>query len=312
MPRPPLRPIALAAALAIGWSLPASAATLEVGAGKRYPLPSAAALAARDGDRIVIAPGHYADCAVWRADNLTIEGAGPDATVIAGKTCGYKALFIIDGGNVTVRNLTLAHARAPDFNGAGIRAEGGDLTVDHVRFLDNQDGILSTGAATAVIRVSDSEFLGNGSCAGSGCAHGIYAGAIALLQVERSRFFETQAGHHIKSRALRTEVLDCDLADGADGTSSYAIDVPNGGAVLVRGTRIQKGPRSENRSAAIMIGAEGVTHPTPGIVIERNQFTVEGDYSAYLADNRSVTPALLRGNTLHGSALGLRGPGSVD
>ena len=41
----------------------------------------------------------------------------------------------------------------------------------------------------------------------------------------------------------------------------------------------------------------------------------KGDRVALVAETGLVaemTPALLRGNTLHGSALGLRGPGSVD
>ena len=44
---------------------------------------------------------------------------------------------------ITIRNLTLTRARVADFNGAGIRAEGGDLTIEHVRFIDDQDGILA-------------------------------------------------------------------------------------------------------------------------------------------------------------------------
>jgi hypothetical protein len=52
------------------------AATLEVGAGKPYKQPSAAAAAAHDGDHIVIAAGSYFDRAVWKANRLTIESAG--------------------------------------------------------------------------------------------------------------------------------------------------------------------------------------------------------------------------------------------
>ena len=54
-----------------------------------------------------------------------------------------KALLITNGNNITIRNLTLQRARVPDQNGAGIRAQGNNLTIDHVRFLNNQDGILA-------------------------------------------------------------------------------------------------------------------------------------------------------------------------
>jgi hypothetical protein len=288
------------------------AATLEVGAGKPYPLPSAAAAAAHDGDHVTIAAGTYTDCAVWKASNLTIEGAGADATVITGPACAGKGLFIVQGNAITIRGLALTNAHVADFNGAGIRAEGGDLTVEHVRFANNEDGILAGTLPGRTITVRDSIFVGNGTCQGAGgCAHGIYVGHIALLRVERSRFFETRAGHHIKSRALRTEVADCDLADGANGTSSFAIDVPNGGAVAVRGSHIQKGPKSGNHTAAIMIGEEGSIQPTPEIVVERNTFLGDGGYGSVLVDNRTTAGAVLKGNTLRGGATALRGNGSV-
>ena len=304
----------LAGLLAVsGLSVPATAATLEVGPGKTYAMPSDAAAVAKDGDHILIAAGEYFDCAFWRADNLTIEGAGMDATAVSEKSCGGKAIFVVDGNNITIRNLTLSKSRVPDFNGAGIRAEGGNLTVEHVRFLNNQDGILSSSIPTANIIVTDSEFIRNGTCqGGGGCAHGIYIGAVALLHIERSKFFETREGHHIKSRAARTEVIDCDIADGAKGTASYSIDVPNGGAVLARGNHIQKGPNSENHTAALMIGAEGVTQHTPEILVENNTLLVEGTYTSYLVDNITATEAVLRGNILKGNAKALLGDGTVE
>jgi hypothetical protein len=290
---------------------PARAATLEVGASKSFAQPSAAAAAAHDGDRIVIAAGSYFDCAVWKANNLTIEGAGPDATVITDKTCMGKALFITQGNNILIRGLTLTRARVPDFNGAGIRAEGGDLTVQNVHFINNQNGLLAANEPGKKIVVSDSVFMRNGTCENSGCGHGIYVGDLALLRLERSKFFETRQGHHIKSRANRTEVIGCDIADGPNGTASYDIEIPNGGAVLVRDNKIQKGPKSENHRAAVMIGAEGITQPTPEITVEHNTFLVDGDYNSFLVENLTATEARLVGNILQGNAKALHGDGTV-
>jgi hypothetical protein len=304
-----------AAALALLLALPAlsAAATLDVGKGKKYPAPSAAAAAAQDGDHIVIAPGEYFDCAFWRANNLVIEGAGPDKTVITDKACGGKALFVTDGNNITIRNLTLTRARVPDFNGAGIRAEGGDLTVEHVHFVNNQDGILAADNPKATIVIRDSEFTRNGTCeGGGGCAHGVYVNAIKLLRIERSTFSETKQGHQIKSRAARTEVIDCNISDGPKGTSSYAIDVPNGGSVLLRGNTIEKGPKSENHTAALIVGEEGVTQRTQEITVENNTFQVDGDYNSFLVDNMTATEAKLKGNKLLGNAKALHGDGDVE
>jgi hypothetical protein len=315
--QPARRPVRLTVALALLAALvaggPAGAATLEVGAGKPYPAPSDAAAVAHDGDRVVIAAGEYFDCAVWHASNLVIEGAGPAATVITDKTCQGKALFVLDGDNTTVRNLTLTRARVPDGNGAGIRAEGGSLTVAHVRFVNNQNGILAAPMPQASILISDSEFLRNGACEGSGCAHGIYVNALKLLRIERSKFLETKQGHQIKSRAARTEVIGCDIADGPTGTASYSIDIPNGGAVLVQDTRIEKGPKSENHVAGVIVGEEGVTQRTPEIRVERNVFQVDADYPSNLVRNLTATEAALQGNRLVGaSAHALLGDGTVQ
>jgi hypothetical protein len=304
--------ILVLATLTVCLSHLAHAATLEVGTGKKYPVPSAAAAVAHDGDRVTIAAGTYTDCAVWTANDLTIEGASSDATVITGTPCAGKALFIAQGNHITIRRLALTGARVPDFNGAGIRAEGGDLTVEHVRFANDEDGILAGALPGRTIIVRDSEFIGDGTCEGSGgCAHGVYVGNVALLRVERSRFLQTRQGHHIKSRAQRTEVIGCTLQDGPDGTSSFAVDVSNGGAVVLRGNTIEKGPKSENHTAALMIGAEGVTQPTPEIIVEDNHFRVDGNYNSYLVYNLTATAAVLRGNTLQGNAMALHGDGSL-
>ncbi len=290
----------------------AIARTLEVGPDKPYMAPSLAAADAKDGDRILIGPGEYFDCTVWQANNLVIEGAAPDAkTVITDKTCQGKAIFVIAGNDTTVRNLTLTRARVPDMNGAGIRQEGRNLTVEAVKFIDNQDGILGAPSPGSRIIVRDSQFLQNGVCAPV-CAHGIYVNEVDLLRVEHSRFFETRQGHHIKSRALRTEVIGCDIADGNNGTSSFLIEVPNGGSLVVRDSTLEKGPRSENHTTAISIGAEGVTHPTQELIVDNNKFRNDGDYPTVFVRNLTATPAILKGNKLAGRATALAGDGSAE
>jgi hypothetical protein len=292
-----MRPAALLLVLLLLPGMPrAEARVLEVGPGRPFSLPSAAAVA-RPGDVIRVAPGTYDDCAVWRADGIVIEGEDFERVTIANRICNEKGVFVIPGNDVTVRGLTLAGARSANGNGAGIRAEGVNLTVERVRFLRNENGILHAGVRRGALIVRDSVFVGNGSCE-LDCAHGIYAGPLQLLRVERSRFLATRVGHHVKSRAYRTEVLECDIEDGPEGTASYLIDVPNGGAVLLRGNRLSKGPRSSNRSTAVSIGAEGVDRPTPEITIESNVFTLEGNYRTVFVTNHSAMPAFLRGNSL--------------
>lgn len=286
--------------------------TLEVGPGKQYKLPSAAIRAAKDGDRILIDAGEYVDCAVAIANNLTIEGAGRDASsVMTGKICADKGILVTVGADITVRNLTLSHARSPSHNGAGIRAEGRNLTVERVRFIDNENGILAAAQPEGTLLVRQSEFFRNGSCEGP-CAHGIYANNLKLVRIEYTRFTGTQHAHHIKSRAQRLEVIGCAIDDGPDGTASYEIEEPNGGSLLVRDTAFEKGPMSENRTAIIMIGDEQITQPTQEITIENNQVRNDGGYLTVFVDNMTKTEAVLKDNQLTGVIDPLKGPGKVE
>ena len=292
-----------------GSNPPSQAKVLEVGPGKPFALPSQAAAMATDGDHIKIAAGTYTDCAIWRANHLLIEGIGP-GVVISDKTCMGKGVFVIIGNDVTVRELTLARARVPDENGAGIREEGRNLTVEHVKFLENENGILADSSPNSTVIIRDSDFERNGRCA-EFCAHGVYIGHAALLRVEHSRFFETRQGHHVKSRAARTEVLDNQIADGAIGTSSYLIDAPNGGSLVVRGNKLEKGPNSENPKVAIAIGEESVRQPTDEIIVERNVLKNDGNYETALIWNVTKTPVMLSANTLIGPIVPIKGEDEV-
>jgi hypothetical protein len=283
---------------------------LQVGANKEFKMPSAAAADAQDGDRVEIQPGEYFDCAILRANKLVVEGVGdPDKVVVTDKACQGKALFVTIGEGITIRNLTLTRARVPDGNGAGIRGEGKNLVVDGVRFVNNQNGILSGTSGGSMI-VRNSVFDRNGTC-DAACAHGLYVGELDLLRVEQTRFTGTKQGHHIKSRAMRTEVSGCTIQDGPNGTASYEIEIPNGGSVVVVGNTIEKGPKAENHSAAIVIGAEGVTHPTREITVENNTFRNDGPWETAFVNNQTATEAALRGNQLFGRVKPLRGDGSV-
>ena len=299
--------------LCVALAVSASAATLEVGPGKQYAAPSAAIAAAGNGDTVLIYPGQYFDCASVVSSGLIIAGKGDAASIVmTDKACAGKGLLVIDAPNVTVRNITLQRARVPDGNGAGIRMEGGSMTVDGVHFVNNQNGILTAADPSWTLTVRNSLFDHNGACKDA-CAHGLYAGAIGHVVVEHSRFIGQKLSHSIKSRAARTEVIDCDIEDGPDGTSSYLVEAPNGGSLIVRGSKLEKGPHATNHSAAIVIGSEGVTQATPEIVIENNDFTNDmAEHRTFFVNNDTATEAVLRGNHLHGSVDPLEGDGTVN
>ena len=309
MPAGQIRLASLLLAIGLSLAVPADAKTLLVGANQEIKLPSAAAAIARNDDKIVIDPGEYFDCAIWNANGLTIEGKG-DGVIITDKACGGKGLFVVDGDNTTVRNITFTRARVPDGNGAGIRLEGANLRVEHSRFINNENGILSNQSPKSTIVIIDSEFARNGKCEPD-CAHGIYINEVALLHIERSKFTETKTAHNIKSRALRTELIGNEITDGEKGTSSYLVELPNGGTLIMTNNILQKGQDSSNHGTAVSIGAEGVTHRTAELTISGNKFTNDQNRETVFIRNMTATEAVLTGNTFKGKVVPLVGDGSV-
>jgi hypothetical protein len=285
---------------------------LVVGAGQTFERPSDAALVAQPGDTVQILPGRYVDCAVWTRDGVTIEGKG-DGVVLADLSCEREAIFVIAGANVTVRNVTFTGAHVINHNGAGIRAQGANLTVENVRFIKNEEGILSGENLASTIIVRDSYFSGNGTCIAA-CAHGIYAGRIARLVVEHCEFVGQHQGHHIKSRAERTEILDNIVRDGPDGTASYLVDLPIGGSALIRGNRFEKGPHAENKITTISVGGEmpeQQNRPGP-IDIQNNAFVNDTGVPTVFVRNYGAVPVHLQDNRLSGAVTPLVGKGSVE
>jgi hypothetical protein len=266
---------------------------------------------AREGDSVLIAAGSYTDCAVWRAPRLTIAAEG-GTVVLSGPVCAGKALFVTAAPELTISGITFRGATAASGNGAGIRAEGGALTIRRSRFEGNENGILTANAPDATLLIEDSVFLGNGALRdGQDCAHGVYAGRLGALVIRRSRFEATRVCHHVKSRAARTEVVDSQILDTPEGNASYLVDVPNGGDLLLRGNLLRKGPRSGNPGTAIAIGFEGVTQPTASLRILDNRFENLLAQSTAFVRNRSTVAAELAGNALSGRVVALEGPGRV-
>jgi hypothetical protein len=286
------------------------AAVLDSGEGKPFRTPSSAIARAKDGDTVRVAAGVYEDCATIKQNNLTLEGAGGEVTM-RGKTCDGKAILIVKGSGVTIRGLTLANAKVENGNGAGIRAEGAALLVENTRFVDNENGILGANDPKVSIRVIDSVFIGNGQCRPD-CAHGIYAGHSASLRVERSKFFRQNEGHHIKSRAAVTEIVECRIADGPLGTASVLIDIPNGGTVLIEKNEMLKGPMASNQANTIMISAEGEDNPRGPIIIRDNRFINAMPRGTSFVHNFGLAPVQLSGNVLSGQVTPLEGIGTVE
>jgi len=233
---------------------------ISVGPTARIHSIATAAALARNGDTIEIAAGDYPqDVAIWTQDNLTIRGmsdknGGRVRLLANGASAEQKAIWVVRGGKVLIENIEFSGARVADKNGAGIRFEEGDLTLRHCRFIDNENGLLSSGAPNATLTIENSEFARNG--AGDGYSHNLYVGAIKTLRVTGSYFHHANGGHLLKSRALKNYILYNRLTDETSGHASYELEFPNGGMAYVIGNIIEQSATTENPTL-ISFGAEG-------------------------------------------------------
>ncbi len=228
---------------------PAAARVLDVGPHAALASIGAAARNARDGDTVHIAAGTYYECAVWGASHLTIEGDGP-ATVMTDNACQGKAAFVIDGNDVTVRNLVLTRVRVADGNGAGIRGEGRDLTLEGVSFVNNQYGLL-VGDTGGTLRLLHCLFEDNGSSLDGRPTHAISAAGLDLLEIEDSRFSHERAGDYIIAHAGRIAIATSRFSDEGDRMTG-PLAMLTASSIVLNGNTIDLGRAAAERPGAFL------------------------------------------------------------
>lgn len=275
-------------------SFPAFAATLEVGPDREFKTLGAAVQASKAGDTILIDPGVYKDDFAIIHHPLTIEAIGGYAVLNAGQSIPNGKGILIANADLTVRSLIFYGSKVPDRNGAGIRYQKGKLVVEDCIFQENENGILGNSSSSGQIIIGDSVFQENGY--GDGYSHGIYIGKIASLTVENSHFISTRTGHHIKSRAARTTITGSRIEDG-EASSSYAIDLPNGGINKIVDNTIIQGSQPENR-IIISIGTK-VSWTANETMIAANQFANLATKGVAVR-NALTEPVAINGNTFYG------------
>jgi len=246
----------------------ASAATLSAGPGEKFAKPSQAIAAAEEGDVIEIAAGQYpGDVATIAANKLIIRGLGKERVKIPadGKNAGGKAIWVTTGGDITIENIDFSGTRVPDHNGAGIRAEGANLTLRNCRFYDCEDGILG---GNGQMLIEHCEFAHCGPVANP-ATHSLYIGQNCTKLIFQYNYStDVIQGHLLKSRAKESWILYNRLSDEA-GTGSAVADFPNGGYVVLIGNILQKGVNAQN-TRVVAYGMEGIKHEHNALFVVNN------------------------------------------
>jgi hypothetical protein len=116
-------------------------------------------------------------------------------------------------------------------------------------------------------------------------------------------------GHNIKSRALATRIENNQIYDGegyaavscrAD-SSSFAIDIPEGGVATISGNQIFQGPATQNNKM-IAYGEESLPFDRNRLSISKNVFTNSAPNATGVYDPKCV-PVQLADNVFQGVAI---------
>ena len=295
--------------------------TLKVGPGALYHTISAA-VAVADSDAnpadfyvIEVAPGTYTNdfSAVTRPMMLEVNPAKIGRAVILKATVPLpnEKGIILANADLTVNGLTFEGAEiANDLggNGAGIRDQNlstpATLIVENSSFINNQEGILTGYNSAQSISIINTTFKNNGNPNQSYFQHALYVNYAGSLSVSSSTFCGQLIGHDIKSRAMMTTISDNQLYDGqADpalgcrsGSSSLAIDLPNGGIATIAGNAITQGAASQN-DKMVDYGEEGLLYSANSLLVSDSSFTNIGANPATAIYDPYCVPVQLAGNT---------------
>lgn len=220
---------------------------------------------------IAISAGRHRDCAVQSAGEIAYLASEPGKAVFDGRTCEGKAALVLRGRGASISGLVFQNMRVPDFNGAGIRLEQGNLTVAQSWFKDSEQGILAGNDENARIVIDKSTFSRLGTCEGpGGCAHSIYIGNYGHLRVTRSRFEEGRGGHYVKTRSARVDIAASSFDDSKGRGTNYMIDLSDGSTGQISNNWFVQGKDKENYSAFITVAPENHEHSADGLVVTGN------------------------------------------
>ncbi len=282
--------------------------TVGTGSGFGFSTLASAVAASANGDIIQVQAGTYTNDFAAINTSITIEGVGGMVNLVATTTPLQQKGILIIGGNspgptVTLDNISFSGAAissASGGNGAGIRYQSGNLTIDNCNFQNNQDGLLANPDPNGSITINHSEFANNGNASppSSGTEHNLYVGAIQQLTIDNSTFTNPITGHDIKSRALNTTIRNSIIAD-PNGTGSYQIDLPNGGNAIIQNNTIEKGPGAQNHSF-ISFGEGGSLASNSALSVTGNTVINDTGGAATLLANHTGVTASVTNNTVYG------------
>ena len=313
--------VAMAAAIAVAAGPAAAGRTLCVGPTSGcFPQLQPATAAAADGDTIKIAPGTFAG-GITIDVNLTLEGAGAEATVISG---GSPVLTIGVAGATTEPTVTLKRvtitggvAVTNPTDPAGRRDFGGGILIPWA----------ADGATGATVTISDSVVTRNratpttsipsvgAQCPDGPCpfarGDGGGIGNYGNLTLIRTTLSDNVAGGPVASDAhgggiwsagVGTLTLENSAVTGNEST----VAIPNGRFAIGGGIHVQNGGTLQIRNSVVSNNSASLTSLLPrGIDMLANGGGIHvGDDSTITIDNSAITANAVTVNDPNGEPAG--------
>ena len=267
----------------------------QVGATQTYTMLSQINNLVQDGDTIYIDGGIYAnDATKWINKNLKFIGlgTGADRTILQynGDIPNGKGIFVFEtpgsSDNTYLENIVFDGAQVSDANGAngaGIRYQANNLTVNNCKFMNCQNGILEGhgSVTTSNVIITNSEFENNGyqlqnDPTYSGYEHHIYISASTDTLLVENCYFHHPRGqaNSLKTRAQRSYILYNLIDEEATGYGSWEINIAQGGLNIIIGNIIIQGSAGANHG---IIGYDAATNPLEDFYFVNN--TVINQYA---------------------------------
>ena len=245
----------------------ASGHVLTVGAGGQFATLAQALVASQDGDTIEVAAGTYVNDFASVDHKVIIEGVGGMAHFVQQNQLWAPNGMLTINADATLRNLEFSGAASYSGHEGGVFVAAGNVTISNSYFHGNDIGIRTADNPDATLSIYGAEADGNGNAAKG--THNVSIGAIGSLTIKKSYIHGAMTGHELASNAFFTDIEDSRIIDGAGATSSFLIDLGQGGDAIIRNNVLGKGPDSVN-GILIHVGNEGPTYGNSHVEVTGN------------------------------------------
>jgi hypothetical protein len=148
-------------------------------------------------------------------------------------------------------------------------------------------------------------FANNGH--GDGYSHNMYISNCDTFTLRHCYSHHARIGHEVKSRAKVNRILYNRIMNGAEGTASYEIDLPNGGTSFIIGNVIQQGPHTDN-ATIVSYGAEGLSNPGKDLYVVNNTIVNDRHAGTFVRVASGADNAQIVNNLFIGPGTAVAGP----